>query len=131
MATVTQTVKKNSTELLLTGYEFRKGMLGSQVVLRLPCMRKADKFEIYNFTEDSKYIEFQGNNKCFIMEVNTGRIVYSNKGNMPISYYCKCKSTHIYSNVVNGREFIKEVKEFVRADSRNKADGSTECIIFG
>ena len=131
MVTKAQGTKKINTELLLTGYEFRKGWLGSQVILKLPCMRKADTFEIYNFTDESKYIEFQGDNKCFIMQISTGRIVYSNKGNMPISYYCMCRPTHLYSNVVNGKEFIKEVKEFVRADSRNKADGSTECMIFG
>ena len=41
--TVAQGTKKINTELLLTGYEFRKGWLGSQVILKLPCMRKADK----------------------------------------------------------------------------------------
>lgn len=129
--TVAQGTKKINTEVLLTDYEFKKGMLGSQVILKLPCMRKADKFEIYNFTDESKYIEFQGDNRCFVMQVSTGRIVYSNKGNTPIAFYCMYKPTHLYSNVVNGKEFIKEVKEFVRADSRNKADGSTESIIFG
>lgn len=126
MATKVLTVKAINLE----NYEFRKGMLGSQVVMKLPCMRKEDKFEIYNFTKDSKYIEFQGDNKCFILELGTGLIRYSNKGNAPIIFYAGYRTTHLFK-VNNAQQFIKEVTEFVRADSRNKADGSTECVLFG
>ena len=126
MTTGTKAVK----EITLTDYEFKKGMLGSQVVLKLPCMRKPDEFEIYNFTKDSKYIEFQGDNKCFIFRLDTGIIEYSNKGNMPIIYYAHFKTTHLFK-VTNNVQFIEEVTKFVKSDSRNKEDGSTEVLLFG
>lgn len=111
-------------------YEFKKGLLGSQVTLKLPCMRKADKFEIYNFTDESKYIEFQGDNKCFILRLDNGIIQYSNKGNMPIAFYACLRPTHLFK-VTNFEKFFTDVKNFVKADSRNKADGSTVAVLFG
>lgn len=116
-------------EVALTDYELKKGWLGSKVTLKLPCMRKADEFCIYNFTDESKYIEFQGDNKCFIYILETNEIRYSNKGNAPIIFYAHYRTTHRFINT--NTNFIEEVKKFVKADSRNKADGSTVAVLFG
>lgn len=115
-------------EIEVKDFRLNKGILGSEVELKLPCMRKAYNFCIYNFTDESKYIEFQGDNKCFIYMLDTDIIKYSNKGNAPIYFYAGLKTTHVFK--VTNKNFINEVKAFVKGDKRNKEDGSTVCTLF-
>ena len=120
---------KQVKEIKIEDYKLQKGLLGSQVVMKLPCMRKAEEFEIYNFSNESKYIEFQADGKCFLYIFESNIIRYSNKGNAPVYFYAGLRPTHLFK--VTDTKFIEDVKSFVKSDSRNKADGSTEVLLFG
>lgn len=110
-------------------YEIKNNCLGKEIVMQLPNMRKSDKFCIYSFTKDSKYIWLQGDKKCLAINRETGIAKFSNKGNAPMDYYLIYKPTH---EITFNKQIITDIEKALNVDSRyNLEDGTLTATICG
>ena len=122
-----RTVAKELGNITVTDYKFER-RFGSSVIVKLPFMRKTGDFCIYNYTYSDTDIYFQESNKCFKVNKETGKAVYTNKGSMPMDIYLAISPTYTFTV---DKEFLNAVKEELTGKSKNKAyqeDGSIILI---
>ena len=122
-----KTVAKELGNITVTDYKFER-RFGSSVIVKLPFMRKTGDFCIYNYTYSDTDIYFQEDGKCFKVNKETGKAVYTNKGSMPMDIYLTICPTYTFTV---DKEFLNAVKEELTGKNKNKAyqeDGSIILI---
>ena len=122
-----RTVAKELGNITLTDYKFERGF-GSSVIVKLPFMRKTGDFCIYNYTYSDTDIYFQEDKKCFKVNKETGKAVYTNKGSMPMDIYLTLCPTYTFTLDM---DFVNAVKEELTGVNKNKAyntDGTITLI---
>ena len=123
-----RTVAKELGNITVTDYKFER-RFGSSVVVKLPFMRKTGSFCIYSYTYSDTHIYFQESGKCFKVDKETGRAVYTNKGSMPMDIYLSISPTYTFTV---DKEFLNAVKEEVTGTNKNKAYNEDGTItLFG
>ena len=122
-----RTVAKELGNIPVADYKFERGF-GSSVIVKLPFMRKVGDFCIYNYTYSDTDIYFQEDKKCFKVNKETGRAVYTNKGSMPMDTYLTICPTYTFTLDM---DFVNAVKEELTGVNKNKAyntDGTITLI---
>jgi len=121
-----RTVAKELGNITVTNYKFDR-RFGSSVVVKLPFMRKEGDFCIYNYTYSDTHIYFQEDGKCFKVNKETGKAVYTNKGSMPMDIYLTISPTYTFTV---DKEFLNAVKEELTGKNKNKAYQNDGSIIL-
>lgn len=122
-----RTVAKEIGNITVTDYKLQKACLGSELIVKLPFMRKAGEFSIYPTTYSEKYLYFQDSGKCFKVEKETGRAVYTNKGSAPMEIYLTYCPTYTFTV---DKQFINAVlNEITHKNTAYQPDGTV--VLFG
>lgn len=122
-----RTVAKELGNITVTDYKLQKACLGSELIVKLPFMRKTGEFSIYPTTYSDKYLFFQDDGKCFKVEKETGRTVYTNKGSCPMDIYLSFCPTYTFTV---DKAFIQAViDEITYKNKAYQPDGSV--VLFG
>jgi hypothetical protein len=123
-----RTVAKELGNITVTDYKFER-RFGSNLIVKLPFMRKVGDFCIYSTTYSDTHLYFQESGKCFKVEKATGRAVYTNKGSMPMDIYLAICPTYTFTVDM---DFVNAVIEEISGKNKNKSyqeDGS--IVLFG
>lgn len=122
-----RTVAKEIGNITVTDYKLQKSCLGSELIVKLPFMRKAGEFSIYPTTYSDTHIYFQDSGKCFKVDKTTGKAVYTNKGSVPMDIYLTISPTYTFTV---DKQFIKAVlDEITHKNTAYKSDGTV--VLFG
>lgn len=122
-----RTTAKELGQIKIEQYKLQKQCLGSGLIVKLPFMRKEGDFSIYPTTYSEKYLYFQDSNKCFKVDKETGRAVYTNKGSMPMDIYLTYCPTYTFTV---DKQFIQAVlEEITSKNTAYQPDGTV--VLFG
>ena len=106
-------------------YKIQKCCLGSEILLKLPCMRKIDDFSIYPTNYDDKFIYLQSENKCIKINKEDATGIFSNKGSMPMDYFLTFKPSY---KVIFNKKIVDDILAELNNNKNYKKNSAVAII---